>query len=82
MFVNQLEEGGAGKGKDSLKFVLNFKKSLKQQDTSAVASIDNWVTHPRVLEIIGLRVSDFATHEEALKVALLRYAIACVCAPL
>ena len=72
LFVKQFEDGGAGKGRDALKFVLNFKKSLMQQDKSAVSSIDSWVTRPKVLEILGLRMSDFDSQEAALKVALPR----------
>lgn len=72
-FVAQFEENGNGKGKDSLKFALTFRKELKQTDTATVGSVDSWVTRPRVLEILGMRLGDFKTQEEALKVA------ACIC---
>ena len=36
-FIKQFEAGGSGKGKDALKFVLNFKQTLQQHDTKSVA---------------------------------------------
>ena len=67
-FISQFESCGNGKGKDSLKFVHTFSKTLSQEDKSAVASVDNFFTRPRILEILGLHMQDFKTVDQALQV--------------
>ena len=70
LFIQQFEANGSGKGPNSLKFALSFHKSLSAADTTSCGSVDNFITRAKVLELHGMRLSDFASVEEAWKVLL------------
>ena len=69
-FIEQFESSGSGKGKDSLKFALTFKKHLSSTDSSACGSNDSFVTRAGVLARLGMRLCDFDSHAEAFAVPL------------
>ena len=67
-FINQFESNGSGKGPNSLKFALQFTKTLSAMDTTECSSVDNFITRAKVLELCGMRISDFDSKEEAFAV--------------
>jgi len=69
LFLENFESQGAGRGPNSLKWVCSFSKSLEQKSQTIVASVEDLLTRPQVLQHLGLRLSDFDDEAKALAMA-------------
>ena len=58
-FLKNFEENGNGKGKDALKFVSKFRKSLAFDDTTILAKVDDYYTPGEILSFNGSSLSNF-----------------------
>lgn len=67
-FVSQFEGNGSGKGPNALKFTNTFSKTLSMEDKSNVSSVDNFLTRPAILGLLGMSLKDFKTQDEAIAV--------------
>ena len=60
-FLKDFEEHGEGKGKDSLKFVSSFKKSLEYNDCTVLGQVENYYTVGEILTMNGNSLANFKT---------------------
>lgn len=67
-FLCNFETMGSGKGQNALKWVSQFQKSLSHSNSTEVASVEDMLTRPKILEHLGVRMSDFPSVERALEV--------------
>ena len=73
-FVKQFAEGGAGQGKDCLKFAQTFNMSLIHEDKTTVQQNEDYFTVGQILEYEGQSMSSFP--DKGLAVADVQYLVA------
>ena len=60
-FLKDFEEHGSGQGKDSLKFVSSFQKSLEYNDDVKLGQVENYYTVGEILAMNGNSLANFKT---------------------
>ena len=69
-FLKSFEEHGGGTGKDALKFVSSFKKSLEFNDTTTLGQVEDYYTVGEILTFNGSALSNFKKVSDAVSDAL------------
>ena len=64
-FLKDFEDHGSGSGKDALKFVNSFKKSLECSDTTTLGQVEDYYTVGEILTMNGNSLSNFKKISDA-----------------
>ena len=64
-FLKNFEESGGGQGKDSLKFVSTFQKSLDFNDTTTLSQVEDYFAVGEILAFNGSALSNFKSVSDA-----------------
>ena len=64
-FLMNFEDHGGGTGKDALKFVSKFQKSLEFNDTTTLGQVEDYFTVGEILTLNGSALSNFKKVSDA-----------------